>query len=238
MPVRSESATGLGCRGRNEKMRGLLVLVQALFLFAVVAAKPKLPSDANKVSIGIDCGSSGSRVCIYYYDQVRCKGTSFEERVPHEHLIGIYSPDLNGAHSFHALQDPHDLVAFEDSCYSIRPGLSSFAGNTQAAGKYLKPLYDHALSLKVPKGKTTFPAAFLQLFENAAPCPETAAAPSHLQRHYVDIHLVDSIGLHGQQCPPASNARREHLGAFAVAAASQPFASTSRTRTHVHGAPP
>jgi hypothetical protein len=88
---------------------------------------------------------------------------------------------LNGAHFLHALQDPHDLKAFEDSCYSIRPGLSSFAGNTQAAGKYLKPLYDHALSLKVPKGKTTFPAAFLQPFEDAAPCPETAAAPSPLQ---------------------------------------------------------
>jgi hypothetical protein len=71
-------------------MRGLHVLVQALFLFAVVAAKPKLPSDANKVSIGIDCGSSGSRVCIYYYDQVRRQGTSFGARLPTSTTLGLF----------------------------------------------------------------------------------------------------------------------------------------------------
>lgn len=53
-------------------MRGLTLagLLCVLASFAEASAKHQLPNDASKVMIGVDCGSSGSRVCVYYYDKV------------------------------------------------------------------------------------------------------------------------------------------------------------------------
>eukprot|EP00285_Hemiselmis_virescens_P015372 CAMPEP_0173390336 /NCGR_PEP_ID=MMETSP1356-20130122/14519_1 /TAXON_ID=77927 ORGANISM="Hemiselmis virescens, Strain PCC157" /NCGR_SAMPLE_ID=MMETSP1356 /ASSEMBLY_ACC=CAM_ASM_000847 /LENGTH=309 /DNA_ID=CAMNT_0014347691 /DNA_START=198 /DNA_END=1123 /DNA_ORIENTATION=+ len=47
-------------------MRCLLVALMGLL---AVASAGRIPDDPNKVLLGLDCGSSGSRVCVYYYDK-------------------------------------------------------------------------------------------------------------------------------------------------------------------------
>jgi hypothetical protein len=48
----------------------LKLLSLALFVGLCASADEKLPKNAKNVVIGMDCGSSGSRICIYYFDKV------------------------------------------------------------------------------------------------------------------------------------------------------------------------
>jgi hypothetical protein len=58
----------------------LKLLSLALFVGLCASADEKLPKNAKNVAIGMDCGSSGSRICIYYFDKVPfdefCKRTA------------------------------------------------------------------------------------------------------------------------------------------------------------------